>query len=99
MLSQAKAWHPATATPSPQPLSREGRGGLLGEKDSRCLFPKGPEGCSAEKTPGVFFAPGFLADGRADGEAGLEQTFEVRKVQAIGPVGLRLVRVGVDFQE
>ena len=26
------------------------------EKDSRCLFPKGPEGCCAEKTPGVFFA-------------------------------------------
>ena len=28
-----------------------------GEKDSRCLFPEGPEGCCAEKTSGVFFAP------------------------------------------
>ena len=36
-----------------------------GENDPRCLFPDGPDGCCAEKTPGVFFAPRRRLEGGA----------------------------------
>jgi len=47
LLCQLRSW----------PGNRMRGGRAWCEKDSRCLFPEGPEGCCAEKTPGVFFAP------------------------------------------
>jgi hypothetical protein len=58
--AQRAAETPGTEGPTSEPPATASGAGetdpARGEKDTRCRFPEGPEGCSAETTPGVFFA-------------------------------------------
>ena len=98
-VAVAAAFALGAARPAPPAERRAGGGAAAGgEKDSRCRFPEGPEGCCAETTPGVFFAaeaapapPGIALAEPDGGPTEADRAEHLRTLKARLPEGFTVV--------